>query len=478
MNFWQKIELDIAVPLICDRSIDKIHEEIIKKHNQKLDFTEKTKLKNLIALRPPTLSQKRAIKSLVNGGNCDMSIDINYLKSCQDKPYTWQKTTKRVSNCDPLDTLALLRTKQPPPEKKDISDKKTISGLRKRAAAKYHTLQYLPGLIKLDSPLKNSYCNTLTCSESVISKNGMLHSAYCKNRWCQVCNRIKTANLINGYQPEIDQLQDKKFVTLSFANIAADELPKALRHHYIWWRSFYLKKMDDTKKIRRLLLIANKIGDNEAKGILSNEYRDLKLKGIRKVECTYNAIFDNYHPHQHILVDGKQNANEMLASWLSYCDKNGLKVDLAAQQIDDVGSNISKELFKYFTKIASSTGKKKNGKKEQKVFVHALDIMFLAMRGLQVFTAFGIDKIVDEDEIKPIYDDEGLDDVWMWQKNDWVNDKKEKLSGYKPSKYEIERKKFIVYDKKYEILNRMPEFRKEFEVLHMILKKERDKSIK
>ena len=104
--------------------------------------------------------------------------------------------------------------------------------------------------------------------------------------------------------------------------------------------------------------------------------------------------------------------------------------------------------------------------------------MFLAMRGLQVFTAFGIDKIVDEDEIKPIYDDEGLDDVWMWQKNDWVNDKKEKLSGYKPSKYEIERKKFIVYDKKYEILNRMPEFRKEFEVLHMILKKERDKSIK
>jgi hypothetical protein len=472
MKFWDSINLDEALPLICDRSIiqietdiekthKKLHESIIKKHSQRISWEEKTKLKNLIELRPPTQHQKNAILSLKFGGNCDKAIDLNVLKECQESPERWQKSTKKLDGLHLLDTLALLRTRLPVPPKKHIDDY-TKAQLRKRAAAKYHTLQYLPALIKLNSPLKNSYCNTLTCSESIISKDGTLHSAYCKNRWCQVCNRIKTANLINGYQPELDKIENKQFVTITSQNVTAENLPAAIKHYNKWWRSFYLQKMDETKKIRRLLLVANKIGDEEAKEILKKEFDYLKIKGIKKIECTYNSNensiwFDTYHPHAHILVNGLQNAIEMVASWEDYCIKNKLVIDKEAQKIKEVDSNICKELFKYFSKIASTTGKKtKQGKRESKIFIHALDIMFLAMRGLQVFTAFGINKIVDEDEVKPIYCDEGLDDVWNWLKNEWISKQSGKLTGYKPSKFEKSRKKYIVFDKKHQLLQQMP----------------------
>ena len=457
MNYWQQ-NIDTRIDSICDRSIDQVHQDIVKKHNQRLDFFERNKLKNLVALRPPTKRQIKILERLNSKevGSKLPSVNIDLLRSIdQDKPLFHHFTPKKYEGLQLLDTLALLRTHLPAPEKKQITDN-LKSTLRKRAAAKHHTLQYLKPLIKLNSPLKNSYCNSLTCSESVISKDGQLHSAYCKNRWCQVCNRIKTANLINGYQPELDKIENKKFVTISYANVSAEQLPEALKHYSKWWRHFYLSQMDKTKKVRRLLLQANRAGDYDAIQFLSKWYDEIKLKGIKKLECTYNAILDNYHPHLHVLVNGEEYALQMMLSWLTYCTANNLKVDDQAQKIEEVDSNICKELFKYFSKIASSTGKTSKGKREKKIFIHALDIMFLAMRGYQVFTAFGLDKIVDEDHVKAIYEDNGLDDVWLWRKNDWVNTKKEKLSGYKPSKYEMERRKYIVYDKKYQLKARMP----------------------
>jgi hypothetical protein len=452
MKFWNDDKIKTALPL-CDRNIDNLHESILKKHREKLDWEQKEKLKNLISLRPPTKRQKKHILSLVIGGECDKSINFKMLESYQNNPTIFKSSSEKINDVHILDTLALLRTLSERPEKKEIT-KETKAILRKRAAAKYHTNQYLKYLIQLNSPLKNSYCNTLTCCESVISINGSLISAYCKNRWCQVCNRIKTANLINGYQPELEKIEDKKFVTLTFANCDEVDLIDNLKHYQKWWRMFYLKKMDETRKIRRL--IANCKKRNIDVYDLENEYRRIRLTGIKKIECTYNAITNQYHPHIHLLVNGEKYATEILLSWFTYCTANNLKVNDAAQKIENVDSNVCKELFKYFSKINSSTGKNVNGKKEKKIFIHALDAMFSAMKGYQVFTAFGIDKIVDEDEVKPIYENEETDEVYMWSKTDWITENKVKLSNYLPSTYEKNRRKYIVHDKKYTFKKRMP----------------------
>lgn len=469
MNFWNDTNIDNYVSYLSSRDIDKTHQDIIKKHNQRLDFVEKKKLENLVALRPPTKNQKNAVLSLAIGGEVAAKsvanrINLTYLQDCQDYSNsinTGYKLKKKLQDVHLLETLALLRT-EPKQKKKRVIDKQTEANFRKRAAAKYHTLQYLPQLIALNSPLKNSYCNSLTCSESVISKDGNLHSAFCKNRWCQVCNRIKTANLINGYYPELDKINNKQFVTLTGQNVKAENLREMLKHYNKFWRKYYLKKMDQTKTIRRELILANSIKDEEAKEQISLIYKYLKIKGIKKIECTYNANiksewFDTYHPHLHILINGVDNATELLNEWLLYCEQNNIIVDKAAQCIKKVDSSICKELFKYFSKITSSTGKKtKDGKKESKVFIHSLDIMFNAMKGFQVFTAFGIDKKVDEDFVKQFYTSEVIDESWIWKKTDWISKDKNKFCGYSPSKFEKMRKKYIVFDKKATFINRMP----------------------
>jgi len=458
MKFWTNDTIkSFAVPLL-ERDLDKIHQSILKKHAQKLDSEQKEKLKNLVALRSPSRHQKKAILSLSIGGNCDNTIDLDFLKDCQDNAKKWHKQPKKYDGLHILETLALLRTRLKKPEKLTLTPE-IKSKLRKRAASKYHTNQYLKHLIKLNSPLKNSYCNSVTCCESVISKNGSLHSAYCKNRWCQVCCRIKTANLTNGYRPELEKIKDQYFVTLSYQNVTSDNLPQALKHYQIWWRKFYLQKMDETKPIRRLINKARKQGIDVTD--LLEVFDNQKIKGIKKIECTYNSNansiwYNTYHPHLHILINGFDNAEQMLNSWKQYCSDNDLKFDLQAQKSEKVVDDIYSELFKYMTKINSSTGKKENGKKENKIFIHALDIMFTAMKGYQVFTAFGINKIVDEDEVKPLYDDNGLDEVYIWKNNDWISKDKEKLSGYKPSKYEQGRRKYIVFDKRYQLKQKMP----------------------
>ena len=155
MKFWTEKNIkDFAQPL-CDRSVDRIHQSILAKHRQRLDWEDRKKLKNLVDLRPPTQSQKTAVLSLSQGGECDRTIDSGFVKDCLNHVPRWQKNTKKQEAIQGLDTLALLRTRVPAPEKKQI-DAAVSSKLRKRAASKYHTNQYLPGLIALNSPLKNS----------------------------------------------------------------------------------------------------------------------------------------------------------------------------------------------------------------------------------------------------------------------------------------------------------------------------------
>ena len=89
-----------------------------------------------------------------------------------------------------LDTLAQLRTETP---------SKPPVTLVKRAKAKFLTNGLSFPLIDLNSPLKKSYWLTWHCTSVLLQEGQKITSRYCNNRWCIVCNRIRTAKLINGY---------------------------------------------------------------------------------------------------------------------------------------------------------------------------------------------------------------------------------------------------------------------------------------
>lgn len=381
-----------------------------------------------------------------------------------------------------LDKLALLRKISPLASKTwQYSDKAVESQLvapneidadtkkilKKRAAAKYHTLQYLPSLIELNSSLRNSYCNSVTCAESIINKDGKLISAYCKNRWCVVCCRIKTANLIKGYQPQIEQMENPQFITHTFRNCEAAELPKNLARYSQFFREHYNFLADELKKIKSKLATAKrkkiKAEVIELEAELQHFINVRKLRGIRKIECTYNANENTYHPHAHIVVANEVQAEELNSAWFKYLDREGLTYNKAAQKSVKCNANISKELFKYFTKMMTPTNKvvkvkkKKDAKsvwsqtekRQEKLYhIQAMDIIFSAMVNKQVFTAFGIKKVENEDEIQSNIESTLTEmDAWMYNKNlhDWVNyDTGEVMTEYAPSEWELKLKEKIV----------------------------------
>jgi hypothetical protein len=235
-----------------------------------------------------------------------------------------------------------------------------------------------------------------------------------------------------------------------------------------FWRSWYLKKMDQTKCVRRIIAKLKKFDcdTEEHKEVFENQ----KIKGILKFECTYNANekstwYNTYHPHIHILIDGKQNAEELQKDWLIFCKQNKLPVNVDAQKIKPCDNSIAKELFKYFTKNSSSTGKVVvdefgNVDLEKKVYIHALDAMFQAMKGFRVFTAFGIKKLKKEEEEENKQDVTGNDVVqsylWNRKKINWTNEKNTKICTYRLSKYEKDRRKYIVANKNKKYLNKFP----------------------
>ena len=63
------------------------------------------------------------------------------------------------------------------------------------------------------------------CAETIMTDEiGKVTTTYCKNRWCQTCNRIRTARLINGYLPQIKELFQPVFVTVTLPTVGGKEL--------------------------------------------------------------------------------------------------------------------------------------------------------------------------------------------------------------------------------------------------------------
>ena len=308
-------------------------------------------------------------------------------------------TNTNENQCYSFNTLEHLNTIQAGIGFQEIKKPENI--LLKKAKNVHFSKELSQLLISLDSKLKKGYKRTYyDCCTFIMQENKKFTSRYCGCRWCNTCNRIRTAKLLNGYLPVLEKLNDSQFVTLTIPNVIADDLKDSIR----------LMLSQSTNIIRNL------------------KKRFKSFDGIRKIECTYNAIQDDYHPHLHFIVDGLDISNELVNDWLKRFN-NASELAQDVRPVTDL-----KELFKYQTKIITKTENDFN------IYLRPLDTIFCAMKNMRTFQSFGkIKKITDDlnDLKSEIIDSaESYDFIlWRWIENDWLDMSSGKaLTNYKPSK--------------------------------------------
>ena len=295
---------------------------------------------------------------------------------------------------------------------KNTTEVNNRQNLTKRARSKYFARAFVLRMVDVDSPLRKSYWNSYHCCDSVAEKsNGETSSFFCNARWCLVCNRIRTAKMIHSYMPILEEWSDKRFVTLTVPNVSADGLSDAIATMQTAFR-----------RIKDRLYKQNR-----------RNQRDGKLVGLRKLECTYNISRDDYHPHYHVIVQGEQNARDLLAGWLQRFPA----AREIAQDVQSADDRSVREMFKYFTKliVKASSG-------ESLILPEQLDVMFRVLRGRRTFQNFGFTKPKETEEIS----DEAMEmaeqieretvvEVYRWQQelHDWIGKATgKKLTGYQP----------------------------------------------
>jgi Replication protein len=278
----------------------------------------------------------------------------------------------------------------------------SIEKINKRARSKYTQEKVLEALAGLNTKYQSKYQDSLNCSSLIYHQGGKLTSRYCRHRWCRICNRIRTGLLINGYAPALEGMRDKQFLTLTIPNVPGKEL------------RITIKKMIAT-----------------VRGIQEYRRQKLKLPGInciRKLECTYNAEKNNYHPHFHFIIDGLTEANYLLEAWLEKYPE----ADRRAQKI--VEAYNPAELFKYFTKLTSKTSTvvDKKGKiriAQEYHFPEALDTIFQAIERVRIIQPMGKIKLVQDDidelhaeEIdETVEQDAESNKFYVWNGTNWYS---------------------------------------------------------
>lgn len=146
--------------------------------------------------------------------------------------------------------------------------------LQKKARAKFLSLALNRQLLKCDkSPIFYQYKLSANCAQLIQKKGEKLTAAYCGYRWCQVCNRIRTAKLIDKYAPMFEQMPDPVFITLTLKSIEDADNLRPL--------------------VRRFIVTINRILDRLRK-------HGIKFQGFRKLEITHGRA--GFHPHLHLLL--------------------------------------------------------------------------------------------------------------------------------------------------------------------------------
>jgi len=269
--------------------------------------------------------------------------------------------------------------------------KQKVDTLQKKQWTKYISKNFASVLMKGNpkSKLIKSYKNTFFgCADTLlVSEINKLTTTYCKNRWCGVCNRIKTARSINAYFPQLSQLFNPVFVTLTLPTCTADELPARIKDMEEQWRLIY----KNTKKASYLR-------------------KNNLFKGIRKAECTIRP-YGLYHYHFHLILNDWQQAEWLVAQWLHRFPKASHK----AQDIRFADETSFKELFKYAFKSEVKASREN---------AHRFDVVFSALRNKRTFQCFGginqIKEDFDEAElVNGIILEGQANEIYKWCDDDW-----------------------------------------------------------
>jgi hypothetical protein len=293
----------------------------------------------------------------------------------------------------------------------------TIEKINKRAFAKYSQSFLIDALIGLKSKYEKRYNDTKFCSEIIQRQGGKLTARYCRNRWCKVCNRIRTGILLKGYEKALENMPDKQFVTLTIPNVTANNIRSSIKHMIKSCRLIQERR----RKIEKLP----------------------GINAIRKLECTYNAEKNTYHPHFHFIVSTKKEAEYLKDAWINlYPEANNRAQDI--REAYDAA-----ELFKYFTKLTSKTGAKeikyKSGTlriSEEYMYPEAIDKIFQAIEKIRIVQPMGKIKMIRDDidelqaeEIDETVSQESADKFYIWAESYWYSPYTGAiLSSFKPSK--------------------------------------------
>jgi hypothetical protein len=268
----------------------------------------------------------------------------------------------------------------------------------------------LMGLGEL-TPLRFAYASTARCAAELVQDGVKVQGKYCRQRWCLVCNRIRTAKLIGAYLPEMATWPDPHFVTLTIPNVQGPQLHAAIR-----------------KMLGAMRPIARAIRHTDG----------LELRAVRKLETTYSPRRRDYHPHLHLIVSNGPAADALVRRWLAA--NHG--ANHGAQDVRRCqGPGAMRELFKYFTKLII---RGLDGERTAPPAL-ALDTMFKAVKGLRTFQPMGFAsrvKVDADDEaleldagtVSPIPPDSRGVIRWHWIGDDWMDyGSGELLSGFTPS---------------------------------------------
>lgn len=247
---------------------------------------------------------------------------------------------------------------------------------------------------------KSRYWDTYHCNNILLQDGSQLIGSLCRRRWCQNCNRIKTAEMVNAYKQPLTELNDLYFVTLTAPTVKGRQLSSELN-----------------KRLKAF---------QRAKDNLRKTY-GIKLVGMRKTEITYNEKEDKYHPHFHFIQQGKVEAEALLNEWLKQFPNASINAQ-DIQRIDTTNDNSFIELFKYATKdvVKDSTT------------AEAQHTIYKALHTRRIFQTYGSLKKVEEPmEAKEVT--EMADflpyamEIWKYETHfkDWLNAKNELMVGVK-----------------------------------------------
>jgi len=303
----------------------------------------------------------------------------------------------------------------------------TLESLSKRARSKFYTQKIVTPLLYFQSPLHKTYERTFHCGSQITQKGNKLISKYCNGRLCHVCNRIRTAKMMGGYIEPLKQLGKLYFTTLTIKNVSAEELHETIN-----------KMLKDMANIIRVL----------------REKRKIEISGIRKIEITYNAKANTYHPHFHLLHN-TDSGNMIIDEWIirnpTSAKKMGwdtrlkkmvpIQLSIPVTKENDDDKKYLNELFKYASKFVVKDDKERG---ILNVYVPALDNIMRSLHTKRTMQCFGkirkIKSVEDLSEINELLSQE-IDNIqyankeWEWDGKevfDWKDYDGNRLTNYKP----------------------------------------------